>query len=94
MALWGRVESVTSGDGALRVVMSVDRWLVPAAGGAAHTFTADDPVTSVGAPSWAVGDEGLLVIPAAGPASLTRDGHDLEQAWRSAGGDRPRDCPH
>ncbi len=93
-ATWGRVTTVTPGVNDLRVILHVDRWVVPDKGADTVEFVADNPSSQAGAPTWATGDRGLLVLNRSSPPSLfTEDaGKEIEKAWRDAGARCLTDC--
>ena len=94
-ATWGQVTTVTPAADGLRVVLRVDRWVVPDKGDDTVKFVADNPSTEVGAPAWTTGDRGLLVLNPSSPPTLYSDdlGKKVKKAWRDAGGRRLTDCP-
>lgn len=93
-AAWGSVTTVTPQADRLRVVLTAERWVVPAQGDATVEFVADDPAAETGAPAWKPGDRGLLVLDQDSPPALYADdiGTELEKAWRDAGARRLTDC--
>lgn len=91
----GEVVDVTEQGDDLEVEFSITRWLVP---GANEQDTiqvrVDNPDVTEGAPTWTVGQSGLLVVSPSSPTSLLeRDvAEEVEAAWDGTNQPSSREC--